>query len=230
MAGSLVAFWPNSVTSRPMPPRRPVEISDTTTPMTAPAAPSFSAGHDVGHRRREAQLEQRAMPRRRKAVHQFERCGRRRLAGRVSVPTAMGKNVRNAPAADGRDPARPLPAADLHLAAPGGHQWGQRDERHGLRDDEVRQDRPLGHAQASHQHRQQHARDEPHREACQHQPEREPARLWPPPTARSRPRTRLIGSPNRLPDVADVRHDRVLGARQDLPAEHVAAVLRAEPL
>jgi hypothetical protein len=34
--------------SRPMPPRRPVEISATTTPMTEPVAASLSAGTICG--------------------------------------------------------------------------------------------------------------------------------------------------------------------------------------
>jgi hypothetical protein len=86
----------DSVTSRPMPPRNPVEISETTTPMTAPAAAQLERRHDVGHGRREAQLEQRAR-------HGDARLSISSSAAGVgdcrprSVPTAMGKNVRNAP-------------------------------------------------------------------------------------------------------------------------------------
>jgi hypothetical protein len=47
-SGSDVACRPYSMTSRPMPPRCPVEISATTTPTTAAAAASRNAGTMYG--------------------------------------------------------------------------------------------------------------------------------------------------------------------------------------
>ena len=79
-----------------MPPRRPVEISATTTPMTEPVAASLSAGticgtacgkrsrRNVGHQMRRRSASARATP-----------AARRRSPRRQ--PTATGKNARNAP-------------------------------------------------------------------------------------------------------------------------------------
>ena len=97
LAGSPVACRAYSMISRPMPPRRPVEISATTTPTTDGRGGQLQRRHHVRHGGREPQLEQRLPPRGGVAVHQLERRRPTPTASPRSVPTATGKKARNAP-------------------------------------------------------------------------------------------------------------------------------------
>ena len=133
-------------------------------PADAAAQPGRDLGHDdADHRRRrrpaERRHEERHGGREAQLAQRLPRPWRRSCASARataagadssprSAPTATGKKARNAPSTDDRHPPRPLPAAELQLAAPADDERGEGDQRHGLGHDEVRQQAALDDPEA----------------------------------------------------------------------------------
>ena len=137
--------------SRPIPPRRPVEISATTTPMTEPVAASLKRGHHLRHRVGEPQPPERRPPRRGVGAHQLDRC-RRRGGEPAEAADGDGEEGEERPEHGRRHPARPDPPAELHLAAPRRDERGEGDQRHRLGHHEVRHEAALDELEAGHHH------------------------------------------------------------------------------
>ena len=229
LAGSPVACRAYSRISRPTPPRSPVEISATTTPTTDAGAGQLERRHHVRHGGREAQLAQRLRPRRRRSC----RISSSDVAGADSrprsVPTATGKKARNAPST----------TTDSHRghSHPNGWSLPPQLTTSGASaisgtvcdDHEVRQQAALDDAEAGHHHRQARRRRRAERRTRRgrarneyHAPRATTAKIV-------RARRAALGVEQPLaPSSHDVRHRRVVGARAGAPAEHLAAVLRAD--
>ena len=207
------------MTSRPMPPRVPVEISPTTAPTTAAAPASRSAGKRYGVDGRQPQLDQRAPPAGGVAAHQLHADRRSATAGRAACPPRPGRTpgTRRSPTTDIQschgygpsDSAPPQPAIS-GASATSGTVWRQ---------DHVRQQPALDDPEPLHQRRPAAARTSaPTTKPDRGDAEREQARVEhhraTPAGRRSAP-----GRPSRRSDVEQVRHGSVVGARQHPHAE-----------
>ena len=149
LAGSPDACRAYSMISRPTPPRRPVEISATTTPITDAVAASLSAGtmHGTAAGKRSLRIVWAFDGG--EAAHQLERRRRRRLQPAQRADGDREEGEEGAEHGD-RQPARPLPAAEVQPAAPADDERGEGDHRHRLGDDEVRHQAAAHDAEAGH--------------------------------------------------------------------------------
>ena len=148
-AGSPDACRAYSMISRPTPPRRPVEISATTTPITDAVAASFSAGTMRGTAAGNRSLRIVWSVGGGEAAHQLERRRRRRLEPPQRADGDREEGEERAEHGD-RQPTRPLPPADLQPPAPAHDERGEGDHRHGLGHDEVRHQAAADDAEAGH--------------------------------------------------------------------------------
>ena len=168
--GSPVAVCAYSMISLPMPPRVPVEISATIAPTTAAAAASRTAGMSAGTAAGQPQPQQRGPPARgqRRNSSTSARPGRGEPAQRADRD-GEERQVRR----DHHDarPRLPRPPHDRDLAAPARDQRGDRDQRHGLRRDDVGQHRALRQPEPQHHQRQHDAEHAAEHEAAQREAE-----------------------------------------------------------
>ncbi len=145
------------------------------------------------------------------------------------MPTEIGKKARNGAEEYDRHPSRRLPAERSESSTPTGHEWGESDQRHRLGDDQVRQQPATYDVETRHQHGEAYADDRTDHQAEQRQTERVPnGGEDDAPDLPARCPTFGVEEPS--PHVPNVRHRVGTRLRQDLPAEHVTAGLRPDPL
>ena len=211
-----------------MPPREAVEISATTTPITDAAPASLSAGMMCGTAlgKRSLRIVWRAGGG--EAAHQLERRRRRRLEPAQRADGDREEGQERAEHGD-REPPRPLPPAEVQLAAPAHDERGQRDQRHRLRHDEVRQQAATDDPEAGHHRGQGHADDGAEDEPGERQPERVPGAGQHDLPHRAVRRAALVLE-QALAHLPHVGHGLVVGPGQDAHAQHPAAGLGPDHL
>ena len=213
-----------------MPPRSPVEISATTTPITDADAAEPERRHHRRHGGGEPQVPQRLRPRGGVAVHQLDRRRRRRLEAPQGADDDREEGEER-PRIDTASHRGTLPPEEVDPPAPAHHERGEGDQRDGLRHDEVRAaDRGATTPKRAITHRQRRRR----RRAPSANPTRASRNEYQAPREHDQPDRRVrraaLGVEQPPPHLPHVRHRRVAGSRQDAPAEHLAAGLRAERL
>ena len=214
--------------SRPIPPARPVEISATTTPTTEAVAASFRAGTMYGSAAGNLQLEQRLAPGRRVRVHELERRGWRRRQP-LQRADRHGEEGEERAEHGRREPSRPLERADVEPAAPAHDERRECDQRHGLRQDEVREEPPFDDLVPRHEHGEPEPDRGSERETGECDPEGEPGSPQHDHQDRRVGRA-VLGLPVAREHLPHVGHRGVVRAGQDRPAEHGPAVLGTDDL
>ena len=204
----------------------PVEISATTTPITATPSPPLQRRDHERHGRREPELEQGLAPRRCVGVHQFERCGRRGRRQTLQRPHGDGEEGEERSEHRRREPPGPLEPTDVELPAPAD------DERRQARS-AARSARPPGRAAglapppcSGPSARPGRSRRRSDDEAGECEAEREPRPGQDDEEDRSG-RAASLGAGIAREHLPHVGHRDVVRARQDRRARRVSPVLAA---